>query len=62
MGGMDRHGIIGKGTAEQAGQAAREALKEASTPFVLGADCTLPNDIRWENIRAAVDAAHAFKT
>ncbi len=61
MGGMDRHGIMTTGSAEQARQAARDALKQATTPFVLGADCTLPNDIKWDNIRAAVDAAHAFK-
>jgi hypothetical protein len=27
---------------------------------MLGADCTLPGDIKWENIRAAIDAAHAY--
>jgi hypothetical protein len=36
-------------------------LSEASRPFMLGADCTLPADIKWESIRAAVDAAHAYK-
>jgi len=36
-------------------------LNDASRPFILGADCTLPGDIKWENIRAAIDAAHAHK-
>lgn len=61
MGGMDRHGIIGSGTAEEAGKAATKVLNAASAPFVLGADCTLPSDIQWDNIRAAVAAAHAFE-
>jgi hypothetical protein len=26
---------------------------------VLAADCTVPSDTPWENLRAAVDAAHA---
>jgi len=61
MGSMDRHGIIGSSTAEEVGKAATEALNAASAPFVLGADCTLPSDIQWDNIRAAVAAAHAFQ-
>ena len=24
-------------------------------------DCTLPGDIKWENIRTAIDAAHSYK-
>jgi uroporphyrinogen decarboxylase len=60
MGGMDRHGVLATGTPEQASRAATEALKQAPTPFVLGADCTLPGDTNWDNIRAAVGAAHRF--
>jgi uroporphyrinogen decarboxylase len=61
MGGMDRHGIITSGSAEGIGDAVAQVLGEASAPFVLGADCTLPNDIRWENIRSATAAAHAYR-
>jgi uroporphyrinogen decarboxylase len=57
MGGMDRHGIIATGS-DQVNKAVEQVLKEASAPFVLGADCTLPNDIKWENIRMAIAAAH----
>jgi len=60
MGGLDRHGVIASGSGEQVGKAAAAALKEATPPFVLGADCTLPADANWDNIRAAVAAAHAF--
>jgi uroporphyrinogen decarboxylase len=61
MGGMDRHGIIASGNAEQIVRAVNDVLDQAPTPFVLGADCTLPADVEWENIRTAVAAAHAFE-
>jgi len=61
MGGLDRHGVIAKGTQEEIRKAVSAVLKEAPKPFILGADCTLPDDIKWENIRTAIDAAHAFK-
>jgi uroporphyrinogen decarboxylase len=60
MGGLDRHGVIAKGSADQIVEAVAQVLRGASAPFVLGADCTLPGDISWDNIRAAVAAAHAF--
>ena len=61
MGGLDRHGIMAKaGPAETAREVVR-VLEGASRPFMLGADCTLPGDIKWENIRAAIDAAHNAK-
>ena len=62
MGGMDRHGTIVSGSKGEIDEAVRHVLREASRPFVLGADCTLPSDISWENIRAAINAAHAFRS
>jgi uroporphyrinogen decarboxylase len=61
MGGMDRHGLIAKAGPAEIGREVTRVLNEASRPFMLGADCTLPGDIRWESIRAAIDAAHAFE-
>ena len=61
MGGMDRHGLITSGGPAEIGREVAVVLKEATRPFMLGADCTLPGDIKWENIRAAIDAAHAYK-
>jgi len=58
MGGLDRHGIIASGSGDQIDKAVEQALNEAPAPFVLGADCTLPNDIKWENIKIAITAAH----
>ena len=58
MGGLDRHGIIATGNPRQVREAAAAVLATAPSPFILGADCTLPADVDWANIRAAIDAAH----
>ena len=60
MGGLDRHGVIVSGTAEEIETAVNQLLDETPRPFVVGADCTLPNDIPWENIRIAIQAAHRY--
>jgi uroporphyrinogen decarboxylase len=58
MGGMDRHGIIVSGSTEEIGKAVERVLNEAPPPFILAADCTLPADVSWENIRVAIATAH----
>lgn len=61
MGGLDRHGSIVSGGREEIEKAVKDELGQATTPFVLAADCTLPGDIPWLNIRTAIAAAHAFQ-
>jgi uroporphyrinogen decarboxylase len=61
MGGLDRKGIIVDGSAEQIRQEVHDVLVDASDRHILGADCTLPGDIAWENIRTAIAAAHDFR-
>jgi uroporphyrinogen decarboxylase len=61
MGGLDRHGIIVSGRKDEINKAVEQVLNEAPLPFILGADCTLPNNNNWENISAAIDAAHGHK-
>jgi uroporphyrinogen decarboxylase len=61
MGGLDRHGIIATGSQDQIAAEVSSVLSRSSVPFFLGADCTLPADTKWDNIRAAVAAAHAFR-
>jgi uroporphyrinogen decarboxylase len=60
MGGMDRKGPLATGTEAQVREAAREALRQASGRFFLGADCTVPGGTPWENLRAAIDEAHQW--
>ncbi|MFL7811661.1 MAG: uroporphyrinogen decarboxylase family protein [Anaerolineae bacterium] len=58
MGGLDRHGIIASGSKEEIKAAVKDVLRDAPERFILGADCTLPGDIDWDNIRTAIAAAH----
>jgi uroporphyrinogen decarboxylase len=59
MGGLDRHGVVTSGSEADIRGAVAKALSEATRPFILGADCTLPADADWDRIRTAIDAAHA---
>ena len=60
LGGMDRTGALATGTEAEARSAAREALRNAFSRFLLGADCTIPG-AKWENLRAAIDEAHHWR-
>jgi uroporphyrinogen decarboxylase len=62
MGGLDRLGILAKGTEEEAKAAADKVLREASPNFILGADCTVPGDVPWQKLRAVIDYAHDWRT
>lgn len=60
LGGLDNHGLLIEGTPEQIAANAREVIAGIGRAgFMLGADCTVPADIRPENLRAAIEAAHA---
>jgi uroporphyrinogen decarboxylase len=61
MGGLDRKGVIGTGSDEEIRRAAEAVLKAAPERFILGADCTVPANARWEGIRTAIATAHAFR-
>jgi uroporphyrinogen decarboxylase len=58
MGGLERKGALATGTPEDARRAAERALAEKPERFVLAADCTVPGETPWENLKAAVEAAH----
>ncbi|HYN89405.1 MAG TPA: uroporphyrinogen decarboxylase family protein, partial [Ardenticatenaceae bacterium] len=64
VGGIDQRGPVVDGTPQQIRAEVRAALGEmGTTGFMLGAGCTVPNEIRIENLvvarQAAVDAATA---
>lgn len=59
MGGMERKGVIADGSPDAIHVAAREVLASAPPRFILAADCTVPSSTPWENLKAAVDAAHS---
>ncbi len=62
LGGMDnrRDHPMYAGTKEEIQAAVRNVLKEMDgTPFLLGADCTVPPDTDWDHIRWALEAVRA---
>jgi uroporphyrinogen decarboxylase len=61
MGGLDRKGIVATGTDDEIRRAATDVLKAAPDRFILGADCTVPSEARWEGLRTAIATAHAFR-
>jgi uroporphyrinogen decarboxylase len=61
MGGLERLGVLARGTPEEARRAAEAVLREAPERFMLAADCTVPGDTPWENLRAAIEAAHGWR-
>ncbi|MFN2235450.1 MAG: uroporphyrinogen decarboxylase family protein [Anaerolineales bacterium] len=58
MGGLDRHGIINTGSEKEIQSEVKRICQNSPTKFILGADCTLPSNINWQNIRTAIHTAH----
>ncbi len=58
LGGMDRHGVIVSGSRSDIRREVRKVIEKAPALFALGADCTVPSDIPWDNLRSAIDTAH----
>jgi uroporphyrinogen decarboxylase len=58
MGGLNRLGILATGSVEDVRGAARAVLARLPERAILGADCTVPGNTSWENLRAAIDEAH----
>jgi uroporphyrinogen decarboxylase len=54
--------VIAGGSQVEVKQAVEEVLKEAPERFILGADCTVPSDTRWDNLKLAVSIAHAYQS
>lgn len=60
MGGLERKGLIATGSPEEIRQATFDILAHAPARFILGADCTVPSETPWENLRTAIESAHSF--
>ena len=61
MGGMDRHGVIATGPIDAVRREALKVLAASPDRFILAADCTVPSETPWENLKAAIDTAHAYR-
>ncbi len=62
MGGLDRHGVLSKGSPAEVQKATRDVLEQAPAHVILGANCTVSRDIPMENLQAAIKTAHEFRT
>jgi uroporphyrinogen decarboxylase len=61
MGGLDRLGVLANGTQPEIRAAVEDVLRTAPARFILGADCTVPAETPWGNLRTAIDTAHAWR-
>ncbi len=61
MGGLERLGVLATGTPEQVKHETEAVLRAAPKRFILGADCTVPSDTSWDNLKAAIDTAHNWQ-
>jgi uroporphyrinogen decarboxylase len=60
MGGLERKGVLATGSPAEVRRAAQAVLASAPERFILAADCTVPGDTPWDNLRAAIAESHAF--
>jgi len=54
--------VIATGTPAEVRKEVEAVLAEAPERFILGADCTVPADTPWENLKAAIETAHAYRS
>jgi uroporphyrinogen decarboxylase len=60
MGGLDRLGIIARGSHQDIRAVVEDVLRDAPARFILGADCTVPSDTPWDNLKLAISLAHRY--
>jgi uroporphyrinogen decarboxylase len=58
LGGMDRKGVIATGDQVEVHRAVEDLLQNVPSRFILGADCTVPGDTPWDNLKTAIEIAH----
>ncbi len=61
MGGLERKGLLATGQLAEVRAEVARVLAGAPERFILAADCTVPSETPWENLHAAIDAAHEYR-
>ena len=61
MGGIERKGPILTGSKDEIKSAVKEACSNKPDKFFLGADCTVPSEVDWDNLKTAIEAAHEYE-
>ncbi|MBL8239671.1 MAG: hypothetical protein JNM66_19765 [Bryobacterales bacterium] len=59
MGGLDRHGLLEKGTPAEIAAEIKRVVKSAPRQFILGADCTVDGKTDWNRLRQTIAVAHS---
>jgi len=61
MGGLDRHGTLLSGTPDKIQSAIEDVILSSPDNFILGADCTVPGETNWDNLKTAISFAHNYR-
>lgn len=61
MGGLERLGVLATGSKSQVETEVNRVLLQAPERFVLAADCTVPKETPWENLKTAINLAHQYR-
>lgn len=61
MGGLERTGVLATGSPSEVQRTVEGVLRTTPERFMLGADCTVPGDTSWDNVKAAISTAHAYQ-
>lgn len=61
MGGLDRLGVLATGSQAEVKAAVEAVLMDVPERFILAADCTVPANTNWDNLKTAIDTAHNWK-
>jgi uroporphyrinogen decarboxylase len=59
MGGLNRKGVLSNGSPQQIRAEVERVIQAAPERFILGADCTVPSDTNWDNLKLAISTAHS---
>lgn len=62
MGGLERKAVIAQGPDDEIVKTTQAVLRDAPERFILAADCTVPADTPWRNLKIAIDTAHTHHT
>ena len=61
MGGLERKGTLATGSVAEVKAEAARALATLPERALLAADCTVPAETPWDNLRAAIETAHEYR-
>ena len=61
MGGLERKGVHRHRQRRSHPPGVAGVLAEGPERFILAADCTVPGETPWENLKTAIDTAHQYR-